>query len=106
MKQDCLCETLINDDENGVEFFGQGKIGDKICGNLLERSGSSALDREIRVTRWMCVNLVLLTDGTPFHIVGYEDSHSWLPIVGTEAFKSTENSIMSEVVVLSDNVAS
>ncbi len=89
MKQSCLCETLINNDENRVEFFGQRKIGDEIHGNLLERSSSSALDREIMVMRWMCVNLVLLADGTSFHIVGYEDSHSWPPIVGTEVFEST-----------------
>ncbi len=61
---------MVDDNENGIE------VSDEIHGDLLERSGGDTSDRKIRVARWVCVYLVLLTDKTSFHIVGYKDSHS------------------------------
>ena len=77
-----LSKSMIDHDQERVKAGGEGKVGDKITGDLLEQVGGSQVDRGEGQNGGMHVELVLLANCTPFDILAYKRCQTRPPEFG------------------------
>ena len=77
-----LSKPMVDHDQKRVEAVGEGKVGDKITGDLLERAGGSRANGGEGRNSGMCVEFILLTNGASLNIFAHEGSEAKLPEFG------------------------
>ena len=63
-----LSKPMVNHDQKGVKAGRQGKVSDKVAGDLLERVDGSQVNRGEGWNSGMCIGFVLLANCTSFNI--------------------------------------
>ena len=77
-----LSKPMVNHDQKGVKASREGKVGDEIAGDLLERVGGSQVDRGEGWNDGMHVGFVLLANHAPFNIFAYKGCKTRPPELG------------------------
>ena len=79
---------MVNHNQQRIKVRGDGQVGDKVIGDLLERARHVRLDQGERGNCRVCVGLILLACGIAFDIPPHE-----LGKAGPSEFKG--NKLMS-----------
>ena len=95
-----LSKPMVYHDHERIEAQGDREIRDKVTGNLLEGTGGDGFDRRQGGYGGVCVNLVLLAEGTAFDIAADEGGESGPPEFGGDQLACFQEAGMSGRLVI------
>ena len=81
---------MVNHNQKQVKSGREGKIGDEVDGQLLERAGAGGQEGQKGRDCQVSVDLHLLTNSTAHDETAYESRHTRPPIVAGQGGISTE----------------